>query len=232
MLESCSPRANLPKPRWLIAAAFLLGALCSCAGLRDRTKSSAVIPQATQQLVVVITPDWDAPIGRLQRFARDDSQWVAVGEPVSVTVGRSGSASGRGLHPAQVDGLQKREGDGRAPAGVFKIGDAFGYASQARTGLNYQALDGDDWCIDVTGSPLYNRIVDRKDVGDAAIAGASEPMRRDLHLDGDQRYREGFVIEHNPERVSGGGSCIFAHLWKASGAPTAGCTAMAKTLPP
>src|SRR3546814_21072986 len=52
-------------------------------------------------------------------------------------------------------------------------------------------------------------------------------MRRDLHNDGDQRYRSGFVIEHNPEARKGARSCIFAHLWKAPGAPTAGCTALA-----
>src|SRR3546814_4825206 len=52
-------------------------------------------------------------------------------------------------------------------------------------------------------------------------------MRRDLHNDGDQRYRSGFVIEHNPEARKGAGSCIFAHLWKAPGEHTDGCTAMA-----
>src|SRR3546814_11826254 len=52
-------------------------------------------------------------------------------------------------------------------------------------------------------------------------------MRRELQHDGGQRYRSGCVIEHNPEARKGAGSCIFAHLWKAPGAPTAGCTAMA-----
>lgn len=205
----------------------LILTLSACVLTRDADPAPTPIAPEVQQVIVIITPGWDAPTGRLQRFARNDSQWVAMGEPVAVSVGRTGSAWGRGLHPEQADGPRKREGDGRAPAGVFKIGDAFGYAAQARTGLAYQALDADDWCIDVNGSPLYNRIVDVKEVGDAAIVGSSEPMRRDLHLDGDQRYREGFVIEHNPDRVSGGGSCIFAHLWKAPGEPTAGCTAMA-----
>src|SRR3546814_14689958 len=88
-------------------------------------------------------------------------------------------------------------------------------------------MQAGSWCMDVVDSPLYNRIVDARDVGDAAVEGSSEPMRRDLHNDGDQRYRSGFVIEHNPEARKGAGSCIFAHLWKAPGAPTAGCTAMA-----
>ena len=51
-------------------------------------------------------------------------------------------------------------------------------------------------------------------------------MRRDLHVDGDQRYRLGFVIEHNPRATPQGGSCIFAHLWQSSTDPTTGCTAM------
>jgi L,D-peptidoglycan transpeptidase YkuD (ErfK/YbiS/YcfS/YnhG family) len=51
-------------------------------------------------------------------------------------------------------------------------------------------------------------------------------MRRDLHLDGDQRYKLGFVIEQNPQGKTGGGSCIFAHLWKSPTDATAGCTAM------
>jgi L,D-peptidoglycan transpeptidase YkuD (ErfK/YbiS/YcfS/YnhG family) len=36
------------------------------------------------------------------------------------------------------------------------------------------------------------------------------------------------VIEHNADGREGAGSCIFAHLWKAPGEPTAGCTAMAE----
>jgi L,D-peptidoglycan transpeptidase YkuD (ErfK/YbiS/YcfS/YnhG family) len=104
---------------------------------------------------------------------------------------------------------------------------AFGYAAHADTALPYAQMQAGSWCMDVVASPLYNRIVDASQVGDAAVQGSSEPMRLDLHNDGDQRYRSGFVIEHNPGARRGAGSCIFAHLWKAPGAPTAGCTAMA-----
>lgn len=178
------------------------------------------------QLVVVTTADWDANQGRLQRFERDGQQWRSVGDPAEVTIGRSGSAWGLGLHPAQRDGPVKREGDGRAPAGLFRVGTAFGYADRAATALPYSAMTVSDYCIDVSDSPLYNRIVDAKTVGEAAVAGSTEPMRRDLHAGGDQRYRQGFVIEHNRDGVAGAGSCIFAHLWKAPGEATAGCTAM------
>ena len=111
---------------------------------------------------------------------------------------------------------------------MFRIGTAFGYADRAATGWPYQAMTASDWCIDVNDSPLYNRIVDAKQVGDAAVAGSSEPMRRDLHANGDVRYKLGFVIEHNPDNRSGAGSCIFGHVWKGPGETTAGCTAMAE----
>jgi L,D-peptidoglycan transpeptidase YkuD (ErfK/YbiS/YcfS/YnhG family) len=178
-----------------------------------------------RQLILVVTPDWNANRGTLQAFDRTERGWRPFGRSAPVAVGRAGSAWGAGLHGAQ-PGALKREGDGRSPAGVFRVGVAFGYASTARTGLPYRAMSASDYCIDVPASPLYNTIVNAHDVGERAVAGSTEPMRLDIHHDGDQRYRLGFVVEHNPERVPGAGSCIFAHLWRAADEPTSGCTSM------
>jgi L,D-peptidoglycan transpeptidase YkuD (ErfK/YbiS/YcfS/YnhG family) len=183
-----------------------------------------------RQVVVVVTPDWNADHGTLGTYERIDGQWRLVGEREPVTVGRNGSGWGLGLHPDPQahprTGPIKHEGDGRSPAGVFGIGDAFGYAAHADTALPYDAMQASHYCMDVDGSPLYNRIVDSRSVGTAAVAGSTEPMRLDLHSAGDQRYRLGFVIEQNPQARRGAGSCIFAHLWKKPTASTAGCTAM------
>ena len=217
--------------RTAVAAIPALVALTACAGVAS-TPTTPAAATATSgwadagQMILVITPDWDATQGTLRRFERDGAQWRAVGDAFPVTVGRTGIAWGLGLHPAQSGGPVKHEGDGRAPAGVFRIGTAFGYAPTARTALSYAPMGATDWCVDVDGSPYYNRIVDSREVGDAAVAGSTEPMRRDLHADGDQRYRMGFVIEQNPDARAGGGSCIFGHLWKAPGEATSGCTAM------
>jgi L,D-peptidoglycan transpeptidase YkuD (ErfK/YbiS/YcfS/YnhG family) len=201
------------------------GALLLSACAHRETDMSALPLHDAQQLVVVTTVDWNATAGELRTFTRDGDNWHAASNAVPVTIGRTGSAWGIGLHPAQ-PGPVKREGDGRAPAGVFAIGTAFGYVDKAGTALPYAAMDANDWCIDVTDSPLYNRIVDARDVGEVAVAGSTEPMRRDIHANGDQRYKLGFVIEHNAAGTRGAGSCIFAHLWKAPGEATAGCTAM------
>lgn len=198
--------------------------LSSCA--LHRTRSNATLPwSGARQLVLVTTPDWNATHATLRTFARSAQGWSSLGDPIPVVIGRTGAAWGIGLHPQQT-GAQKHEGDGRSPAGVFALGTAFGYAQSSPTLLAYAALDVDDYCVDVDGSPLYNRIVNAREVGQAAIAGSTEPMRRDLHADGDQRYKLGFVIEHNPRGVPGAGSCIFAHLQLSADSSTAGCTAM------
>lgn len=182
---------------------------------------------AWMQAVVVVTPDWEAPQGTLAAFDRDaGGGWRQRGAGHPVMIGRNGCAWGRGLHPDPGGDPRKREGDKRSPAGVFTIGPAFGVPATCTTGLEYRALTVDDWCVDVPDSPFYNRIVSTRDVGAAAVAGSTEPMRRDLHLGGDQSYALGFVIGHNCGCEPGAGSCIFAHLTDDPPGPTAGCIAM------
>jgi len=210
---------------FVIATAALLS---SCASAPPNPQAGDSAWRGARQMVLVVTDDWEATTGTLRTFARDAAgQWREQGDAAPVSIGRGGSGWGLGLHRPQAGGPVKQEGDGRSPAGVFAVGEAFGYAGHADTALPYAQMQADSWCMDVVDSPLYNRIVDAREVGDAAVQGSSEPMRLDLHRDGDQGYRNGFVIEHNPAARKGAGSCIFAHLWKAPGAPTAGCTAMA-----
>ncbi|AMJ58016.1 MULTISPECIES: hypothetical protein [Stenotrophomonas] len=179
-----------------------------------------------RQLIVVTSPGWDATNGHLQAFERTDGGWKAHDAGFDVALGRSGSAWGVGVHPQQQDGPHKREGDGRSPAGIFNIGPAFGYAEHISSQMPYQPMLASSYCMDVPASPLYNQIVDVSKVGEDAVKGSTEAMRLDLHNNGDRRYREGFVIEHNAAAVPGQGSCIFAHLWRQPGEATAGCTAM------
>ena len=209
--------------------------LAGCAPRGSTTVPTAPAPsgppsaawQTARQLVLVTTPGWDTHHGTLRTFERDGQHWREVGRAAPVTIGKVGAAWGLGLQPPQAAGPLKLEGDNRSPAGVFRIGEAFGYAASAATALPYRALSATDYCMDVSGSAQYNRIVDARVVGTAAVKGSTEPMRRDLHANGDQRYRLGFVIEHNTQALPQAGSCIFAHLWKSPHDATAGCTAMA-----
>jgi len=210
---------------------FSLILSCSCFACLLALPAGAIASPLSlheaRQLVVVITPSWDEPTGRLYTFERSDNGWQQHGAGFAVALGRNGSAWGMGLHPAQPgEWPRKREGDGRSPAGVFTIGQAFGYVPHIDSPWFYQQMQATHYCMDVAASPLYNRIVDSHEVGAETVAASTEPMRLDLHNNGDVRYALGFVIEHNQDNIPERGSCIFAHLWRQPGEGTAGCTAM------
>lgn len=195
------------------------------------------IPASTRQLVLVTTPTWSATTGRLMRYERADGAWRPVGAPATVNVGRSGLGWGRGLHAsttARRDEPTKREGDGRAPAGAFRLTGAFGYADEAATGLPYHTSTASSVCVDDPASPFYNRVFDAEATGRAADWTSRETMRR-----ADDLYRLGVTVAHNGPTADaswapvagdaptpGGGSCIFLHIERAPGVPTAGCTSM------
>ena len=181
---------------------------------------------ASTQVLVVTTSDWSAVEGRLQRFERADAhkKWKTVGEPVTVVVGKNGLGWGAGVvaaDPQSGDPI-KKEGDGKAPAGIFRLSTAFGYAPQEQSGwtMPYVSLTPAVECVDDTSSKFYNRILDRGSVN--PDWNSSEQMRRS-----DELYRWGIVVDHNADPIKpGGGSCIFMHIWRGPGQGTVGCTAM------
>jgi L,D-peptidoglycan transpeptidase YkuD (ErfK/YbiS/YcfS/YnhG family) len=178
----------------------------------------------SRQMVVVTTKDWTATEGFLRRFERTERAWQQVGPAVRVVVGRGGLGWGRGLHPFSAAGPQKKEGDGRSPAGVFRLTYAFGYAAPEEVReikLPYIQCTGTVECVDDTNSAYYNIVVDRRTV-DKADWKSSEKMRMS-----DDEYKLGIFIAHNSSPAEpGAGSCVFMHIWKEPGHPTSGCTAM------
>jgi L,D-peptidoglycan transpeptidase YkuD (ErfK/YbiS/YcfS/YnhG family) len=172
------------------------------------------------QLVLGVTDGWDDTAITLTRYQRDGAGWRAVGAPVAAVAGHAGLAWGRGLHPAQ-PGRQKEEGDGRSPAGAFAIGGAFGFAAAppAGTALPYAQL-GDAWrCVDDPASAHYNRLFDASGV---AVDWRSAEEMMELG----ELHRWVVFVEHNPDAVRDGGSCIFFHVWSGRGGATLGCTAL------
>jgi L,D-peptidoglycan transpeptidase YkuD (ErfK/YbiS/YcfS/YnhG family) len=175
-----------------------------------------------------VTPTWTATDAHLQRWQRDDAgTWRPAGAPVPAVVGRSGFGWGLGLHALGV-GPRKREGDGRSPAGVFVLGEAFGYAPKAPPGVRvaYRSAGARDYFVDDAASADYNRwrrIPESEPNEPRKRWQSFERMRRD-----DDVYELGAVVQHNPRAVPNAGSAIFLHCWSEPGAPTSGCTAVAR----
>ena len=238
VLERATNRQSEDKNTWRWLTGVLPGSLLLLAGCSQSMQpavqpvtAETVIPAGTTQLVVVISDSWDASSGQLYQFSRVAGQrWQDNGQTSQVDLGRNGTAWGLGLHPAQSEGPQKQEGDGKAPAGLFRLSAAFGALPALATQMPYQQMSRFDYCIDVPTSPLYNQTLDIRQYRPEWTAGSSEPMRRDLIAKPDAVYEKGLFIDHNfssgEARQTGAGSCIFMHLKSPDGRKTAGCTAL------
>lgn len=190
------------------------------------SKKTMVQWKENQQLILVLSADWNTNQGVLLQFEYKDYQWIHKGQSFNVSLGKNGAAWGMGIHPFVSQEIVKTEGDMRSPAGIFEIGSSFGYAKNINSSYPYQALTKDDYCIDNSLSPYYNHIVNHQQTTFSLPQDSTEPMRRDIHLNGDQLYKLGFVLNYNPKNIPKAGSCIFVHLRKDSYATTAGCTSM------
>jgi D-alanyl-D-alanine dipeptidase len=186
--------------------------------------------RSSTQMIAVTTTDWNSFAGQLERYerARPGKRWKAVGSPVAIVVGKNGLGWGAGLIPTDSPSTRspqdpvKKEGDGKSPAGVFRLKTAFGYAAQPQPGwkMPYIKLTPSVECVDDSASRFYNRVLDRATV--APDWYSSEQMSQ-----AGEAYRWGVVVDHNANPIVPGlGSCVFLHIWGGPGVGTAGCTAM------
>ncbi|UPT76524.1 hypothetical protein MN086_05590 [Sulfurovum sp. XGS-02] len=174
----------------------------------------------TKQLLVVTTKNWSTPIGTLQRYELDDTRWKKVGDVIEIKLGRNGLGWGIGLHEVPKDAqIIKKEGDGKSPAGIFKLKQAFGYAP-FNVKYPYKVYEETDHCVDDVNSKYYNKIVDSTQVDVDYKSKEHMKFPKDY-------YKYGIVVDHNhideDGAVKGAGSCIFMHI---KDVPTAGCTVM------
>ena len=161
----------------------------------------------------------------MQRFERTGKEWKAVAPPVPVLYGKNGLVWGRGLLGTGEPGTHKAEKDGRAPAGVFRIGTIYTYDEALPNGSNYPfhtVTNGDAW-IDDVNHPQYNQHVTVDPANPPPWFG-KQKMRH-----GDFAYRWLVEIRHNSDPpVPGDGSAIFFHIRRGPSRPSAGCTTMAE----
>ena len=182
----------------------------------------------SRQCLVVVAPAWNSKTALLRAFerTRPDSDWKMRGTAIPVVLGKNGLGWGRGvINAKRNDGPRKIEGDNRAPAGIFQLGPAFGYAPPRRARwirLRYLPLTKEMEGIDDPRSRSYNQLVDRLKVAQVDWRTSERMLRAD------DLYKWGMVVAHNPAAVPGAGSCIFLHIWKNSATSTTGCTAMAE----
>jgi len=186
---------------------------------------AAALPQDCAQLIVGIAPDWNSMRGHLYLLEKTGDKWRLESGPMPVLFGKKGLAWGSGIAGQGEPGLRKHERDGRAPAGIFRIGKIYTYDASLPPGADYpfhQVSDADIWSDDPR-SPNYNRhvVIDPRNPPDNY---SHEKMRP-----GDFAYHWLIEIRHNSDPpIPGDGSAIFFHIRRGVNRATTGCTTMAE----
>jgi L,D-peptidoglycan transpeptidase YkuD (ErfK/YbiS/YcfS/YnhG family) len=197
------------------SAALLAITVCAVADAADPLANS-------QQCLVVLTDSWTSTAGAMSMFKRGgrNSPWQRRGSTIAVRVGRAGLAWGRGVIDAtSLSGPRKKEGDDKAPAGIFRLTSVFGFKRETK--MPFVALSEDLVAVDDPRSRYYNRLVDESKIDKPDWKHAEKLFGVDV-------YTRGVVVEHNVPPKPNAGSCIFLHTWKSPLTSTSGCTAMSE----
>jgi len=183
------------------------------------------LPAASTQCVVGTAKDWNSSTVTLTTYEKRGGGWVKTRGPWQGRLGKNGLVWGLGLHPLPAGAKVKREGDLRAPAGVFRIGGAWGSHPkiEKHPKLFYRQVTPRDLWVEDPASPSYNKhlVIDR----DPATPWEKKQQMKQ----NDYPHSLKLFIAHNaaPQIVPGKGSAIFFHIWRGGGTkPTAGCTTM------
>ncbi|MEA2073774.1 MAG: L,D-transpeptidase family protein [Campylobacterota bacterium] len=175
--------------------------------------SISILLFSSQQIVLVVADDFNSSSANLELY--EDKKLLLSTE---VMLGTNGLGWGIGEHKftTKRDEPLKYEGDKKAPAGIFKLTDIFGYNFIKNTKLPYLHTSKNLICIDDSKDNFYNHIVEKR-----REVKSFEFMKRQDH-----QYKYGVVVGHNKEGKFRRGSCIFLHILKDVNATTAGCSAM------
>ncbi|MBP6180797.1 L,D-transpeptidase family protein [Flavobacterium sp.] len=193
--------------------------VCFCNNLQAQTntttiKNALLIAENNKsklenikQLLVVYNYQPESYSAYFVALEKKDKNWIVKQGPVKVGIGKNGFATP----------LNKREGDGKSPTGIFRLGKLYSYEKQLNTQLENQQTTAEDKWIDDSNSEDYNTYV----------KGVTNAKSYENLLLNNDAYKYCMVIEYNTNPViKGKGSAIFFHLAIKKPSFTAGCVAI------
>ena len=171
-----------------------------------------------RRLVLVVADKMTSVTASLRRFERasSDAPWKQIDGPASALIGHKGVAWAPTFREfARAGEPIKAEGDKRAPAGFFTIGQSFGFATSKLPG--YLRVAEGTTCVTDLSSPAYNTVTSRAKIG-WKVHG--ENMWRV------SEYARGLLVNYPTDAKARAGSCIFIYLRLPSTTGTSGCVAL------
>ena len=126
----------------------------------------------------------------------------------------------RSVYPGRVGrqgvSVDKKEGDGTTPGGLFPLGPAFGVLPNPGTAMEYRRITPESYYVDDVRSRFYNTWVEGEKGKDWISAERLSDYR--------EAYAYAVVIGCNQAHIPGKGSAVFLHCGTQA---TAGCVAVA-----
>jgi L,D-peptidoglycan transpeptidase YkuD (ErfK/YbiS/YcfS/YnhG family) len=192
-----------------LAANIAAAALAATCPANAANNLATPVPAESTQLITVQAARRKTTYATLRTWRRVEGCWRAVAGPFNARVGRNGLR------------LNRREGDGTTPIGMFPIGARM-YGNEPNPGVRfrYTRLRCGDWWVEDPSSPAYNTF---QRIG----CGRRPPFRTttpDMSKDR-TAYAYLAIIEFNMNPIiRGRGSGIFLHV--QTGRPTNGCVSL------
>lgn len=208
----------------LNAVFIYLVVILSCAATHVE-EFNRYIPEDSKQLIYVKSTMWLNSTATMFLYERVDGKpnWKCI-DSFRVNLGRNGLAwDNNTVIPKYGSARVKHEGDGCSPAGIFTLGDVFGYNDISDINMEYIKVTGENICVDDITSGYYNKLLKTDTVAeDERDWNSFEFMKRN-----DDLYKYGIWLNYNTCPVyQSMGSCIFLHIQRADNSPTSGCTSM------
>lgn len=175
-------------------------------------EEQAVLKQAEEkgnvdQVVSAIGKKLSSTKVMIRTYERRKGEWRRVFVEMKGIVGKNGLT------------INKKEGDGKSPIGMYAFGTAFGSQTKpSKLKLPYKKSTKYDYWIDDVKSKDYNKWVTFK--------GNPKQKWKSFERMNNELYKYGVVINYNTNPIlKGKGSAIFLHIWRNENGVTAGCVA-------
>lgn len=166
------------------------------------------IPADCQQAVIVIIDHQNVISAMLFVAEKIRNTWRTALQRVPAVIGKKGFG-------------KEREGDLKAPAGLYHISRAFGWGyTLNEPKLPWELIDENDVWIDDPTSVYYNQQIHAED-SPCQFGKSFERLMI-------PQYKYSIVFDYNQENIPEKGSAIFLHVWKNANIGTAGCTAVSE----
>lgn len=175
---------------------------------------------SNEQIVFVLADDFKTSKAKLVRYENIGGTFKKVSTPINVNLGKKGLGWGNSNFDfdKNIGEPLKKEGDKKAPAGIFNLSKIYTYENHIKTKMPYEKSTSKHICVDDSQSEFYNQIIktDKK-----STYKSYENM-----LLKNNTYKYVIVVNHNENKIKEKGSCIFLHVQNPKKVQTSGCTSM------